>query len=195
MANHLAIHSLTQSLKELLRQSHAAAGNAVPAATFEVVSSAHFTTGTLSSDAEAVVTLYLYRVAVNHQLRNVGARPPIGALGLDLHYIVTVFADDADVEQKLLGWTLRELHYTGVLPHGLLTADAAWDPDELITLIPAELSYEDTVRIWDAADRPYRLSYGFIARVVRLAKDAVPDGRPVVATRFEHRNDVPQGAT
>jgi hypothetical protein len=131
-------------------------------------------------------------VAVNHQLRNVGARPPIGALGLDLHYLVTVFTEEADLEQKLLGWTLRELHYNGALPNGLLTADAAWDADELVTIVPAELSYEDMVRIWDAADRPYKLSYGFIARVVRLAKERGVEPRPVIATRFEHRDEIPR---
>jgi hypothetical protein len=41
------------------------------------------------------------------------------------------------------------------------------------------------MRIWDALDPAYRLSVAYVARVIRIEREAVPAGQPVVATRFD----------
>ena len=58
-----------------------------------------------------------------------------------------------------------------------------------MALLPTDLTTEDLTRIWDAANRPYRLSYGFIARVVRLGKEA-GEYQPVVAARLTFTDDL-----
>jgi hypothetical protein len=192
MANHLAIHALSASLRDFLQQSYeAAAGElSLPACQFEVLPAWKFA-GT-ETFSENTLTLYLYRVSTNHHLRNVRRGPPAGPLGLDLHYLLTVWGKDGETaatEQTILGWVLRELHYHPWLDASLLNAEGGWAADETVALLPADPSAEDLVRLWDAVNRPYRLSCGLLARVVRLAK---PDAEfaPVVATRLTFTDDL-----
>jgi len=49
--------------------------------------------------------------------------------------------------------------------------------------MPADLSLEDILRIWDELGPKYRLSVAYIARVVRIDRGITP-GPLVLATRF-----------
>lgn len=193
MANHLAIHSFCQSLCDYLSQRHAtysppAGIPALPAAAFTVLSSSKFS----SSDAitDVTVSLFLHRVTINNHLRNPRAGAPLGPLGLDLHLLLTIWADDAEDEHVLLAWALRELHQHAFLNRSSLSEDAGWAIDEQINLAPAELPPEEMARIWEAAHRGYRLSYPFVARVIRIGVDVTPDAAPVVATRFSYTDNL-----
>ena len=77
-----------------------------------------------------------------------------------------------------------------ILDASSLSPEAGWGANEVIQIIPAELSTEDVMRIWDALDPPYRLSVSYIARLVRLDPDAQQHARPVVATRFAYGEEV-----
>lgn len=193
MANHLAIHSFAQSLRNYLQQSHAAFKPALPAASFEVLSSGRFTS-TEETILDPSVTLYLHRITVNNHLRNTRKGPAVGPLGLDLHFLLTVWSQDAEKEYQLIGWAMRQLHFHAFLDQGSLSPDAEWAVDDLVSLYPAELSSDEMARIWEASHRGYRLSYPFIARVVRLGMEQ-PDGEPVVAARFTFSNDTDAGPT
>lgn len=193
MANHLAIHSFCQSLSEYLSQRHATYAPppgvpALPSASFTVLSSSKFS----SSDpiADGTVSLFLHRVTINNHLRNIRATPAIGPLGLDLHVLLTIWADDADDEHILLGWAMRELHQHAFLDRSTLSEVGGWAIDEQIHLAPADLPPEEMARIWEAAHRGYRLSYPFVARVVRIGPDITPDAAPVVATRLTYTDDL-----
>ena len=192
MANHLAIYSFSQSLAEFLGQSYAvfkaADGNhGMPAVTFDVLSTSDF-----SADKEIKnkVTLYLRRVTTNNQLRNVRAAQPTGTIGLDLHYLLTIWLDDALSEQTMLGWVIRELHCHSYLDASSLSDEAGWALDETVSIAPVDLSTEDMSRIWEAGRRGYRLSYPFAARIVRLQKLSTDGATPVVATRFDFSDRV-----
>jgi hypothetical protein len=193
MANHLAIHSFCQSLSDYLSQRHAtyvppSGVPALPSASFTVLSSSKFS----STDAIAngTVSLFLHRITINNHLRNTRTRSAVGPLGLDLHLLLTIWADDADDEHILLAWAMRELHQHAFLDQSSLSADAGWEVDEQINIVPAELPPEEMARIWEAAHRGYRLSYPFIGRLVRIDADQLPGGAPVVATRFEYSDEV-----
>lgn len=188
MANHLAINSFAQSLRHFLQQSHAAFTPALPAATFEVLSSGRFSAAD-EAIADPTVTLYLHRITVNNHLRNTRAGPAVGPLGLDLHFLLTVWSLDAEKEYQLMGWAMRQLHFHAFLDQGSLSPEAQWTVDEMVSLYPVELSSEEMARIWEASHRGYRLSYPFVARVVRLGVEQ-PDGEPVVAARFTFTDDV-----
>ena len=193
MANHLAIHSFCQSLSDYLSQRHAtyeppAGIPALPAANFTVLSSSKFSSTDAISDG--TVSLFLHRVTINNHLRNTRAAPALGPLGVDLHLLLTIWADDADDEHILLGWAMRELHQHAFLDRSSLSEIAQWAIDEQILIAPAELPPEEMARIWEAAHRGYRLSYPFIARVVRIGPDVTPDAAPVVATRFSYTDDL-----
>lgn len=173
MANFRAIHSVGNSLATWLKNSfptELAAGNS-----FDI----RLISGGEMNDPEepvAGLTLFLYRVTVNEHLRNAknpndpaGSRAP---LSLDLHYLMTVWAGTPDVEHVVLGWALDRLHQSPVLDLSALTPDAEWTAGDVVQLIPAELSTEDIMRIWDALRPSYRLSVSYIARVVRMGGTA-----------------------
>ncbi len=189
MANYLAVYSVGSSLITYLQNAYTAARTAdtsMPACSFALLSS-----GELQKEnpSTATLSLYLYRVTMNEYLRNAPRDPTTGApppLALDLHYLLNVWSDQAVVEHAVLGWAMRELYQHETLSPSDLTADGGWEPADLIQVIPAELSTEDLMRVWDAITLPYRLSVSYIARVVRIDVDgpAVPP-RPVVVRRFD----------
>jgi hypothetical protein len=195
MANHLAIHSFCQSLSDYLSQRHATyvpppGVPALPAANFTVLSSSRFSSN--DAIADGTVSLFLHRVTINNQLRNTRQQANLGPLSLDLHLLLTVWADDADDEHILLAWAMRELHQHAYLDRSSLGAEAGWAVDDQVNLAAVDLMPEEMARIWEAAHRGYRLSYAFLARIVRIDVDRVPDGAPVVATRFNHTDEVPR---
>jgi hypothetical protein len=135
------------------------------------------------------VTLYLYRVTMNPHVRNTShvnaGHQVTQPLSVDLHYLLTVWADTAEAEHTILGWVIREMYQHQTLSKSDLTAEGGWSAGDLVQLIPSELSNEDLMRIWDALDPGYRLSVSYIARVVRIDPDVQPDVRPVVARRID----------
>lgn len=198
MANVQAIHSVGQSIVTFLRNTYppTTGPGAMPECEFALVSSGELA-GTIEEQAR--VTLYLYRVTVNEHTRQ--QRPPNmsvqqqAPMGLDLHFLLTAWAGNAQDELLPLTWAMRQLFQHPILDASSLSPEAGWGSDEVIQVIPAELSTEDLMRIWDALDPPYRLSVSYIARHVRIDPDAIIETLPVVATRMGYGTAVPVGAT
>lgn len=189
MANVFALHSVGSSIVTLLRNSYPAeeAGRPMPGCSFELVSS-----GQLAGEIEETthLSLYFYRVTVNEHSRS--SRRPAAAsdtpapLGLDLHFLLSAWAANPLDELVTLAWTMRQLHQFPVLDASCLSPEAGWDSSEVIQVIPAELSTEDVMRIWDALDPAYRLSVSYVARLVHLVPEVPEEGsRPVVARRLD----------
>lgn len=188
MANVFAVHSVGSSIATFLRNTYPQqiVGRALPACSFELTSS-----GQLAGDIDETthITLYLYRITVNEHSRQT-RRPaaPSGSfvpLGLDLHYLLTAWAANPLDEQVTLAWAIRQLHQYPVLDASSLSPEAGWASDEVIQIIPAELTTEDVMRIWDALDPAYRISVSYVARPVRLDPDQdTEEFRPVVAARL-----------
>jgi hypothetical protein len=196
MANLFAIHSVGNSLATYLTNAYQdspsipADFRAANACKFELISSGEMTKE--NEPAPPTLSLFLYRVTINEHVRNT-SRPSAQSRGdiplsLDLHYLMTVWASGPLVEHTILAWAMRELYANPLLDVSSLSPEAGWAPDDVIQLIPSELSTEDIMRIWDALDPPYRLSVSYIARVVRLEAHTTPDALPVVATRYSWRN-------
>jgi hypothetical protein len=193
MANVFAIHSVGNSIVTYLRNSYpqALAGLDMPDCAFELVSS-----GELAGEpGDATrITLYLYRITVNEHSRQVHAASAAAArptpLGLDLHFLLSAWAGNARDEHTIVAWAIRQLHMFPILDASSLSPEAGWGANEVIQVIPAELSTEDVMRIWDALDPAYRLSVSYIARLVRLDPDTQRQARPVVTTRFDYGEEV-----
>jgi hypothetical protein len=186
MANVRAIHSVGSSLATYLNNTYPEPYRSEHPCTFRLRASGEM----LKPDDNdgTIASLFLYRVIMNEHLRNAGRGLDPGRraipLSVDLHYLLTVWADNALEEHTILAWAMLQLHQHPVLDASSLSPEAGWSSGDVIQLIPAELSTEDIMRIWDALEPPYRLSVSYIARVVRIDPDSGPDGRPVVATRF-----------
>jgi hypothetical protein len=184
MANISAVHSVGLSLASSLRNAYPTALRAQHPCEIRLISSGELAG---EDDPTPALTLFLHRVTVNEHLRNHSraahsADQP--ALALDLHYLLTVWANNALAEHTILAWAMRELHLRPVLDATALSPEANWERSDHVQIIPAELSNEDIMRIWDAITPSYRLSVSYIARVVRIDGDTLPEGQPVVAQRF-----------
>jgi hypothetical protein len=184
MANVFAIHSVCRSIAAFLQDSYPAsvAELPLPPCSFEVLSSSQMA-GPLVDASR--IGLYLHRTTISEHSRAqrpgriTDSRP--APLHLDLHFIVASWSRSAHDEQVTMAWTQRQLHLHPMLDFALLTAEGAWAADEVIQIVPAELSAEDTLRLWATLGAPYRLSAPYTARVVRLDADQpLPDAPPVL---------------
>lgn len=185
MANLRAIHSVGFSLVKYLRNAYPADLRQDHACDFRLVASGEINGQEV--DFGTAVTLYLYRVTVNPYVRN---SPHVNAsqqttlpLSVDLHYLLSVWADSALAEHTILGWVIRQLYMHQTLSQSDLTPEGGWDAGDFVQVIPSELTNEDLMRIWDALDPAYRLSVSYIARVVRIEPELQPELAPVVVRR------------
>ena len=156
--------------------------------TFQLVSSADIA-GEEKTALDNIVSIFLHRVTVNENFRaatriqDAPNREPV--LFLDLHYLVTYWGASAQAEHTILAWTMMQLQGMSSLDRSVLTPDAGWDASDSIQLVPADLSLEDILRIWDALGPKYRLSLCYLARVLRLDRGTQPS--PLgQGTRFEY---------
>lgn len=124
------------------------------------------------------ITLYLYRVAVNTTRRNLPPRtdpdgrryrPP---LPLDLHYLLIPWAKTAAKQQWLLGWSMRVLEDTPILPATLLNHHSSeadtFRLNEAVELVCEPLSLQEIVNIWDAFKPNLQLSVAYVARMITI---------------------------
>lgn len=125
------------------------------------------------------LSIFLYRVDFNKAMRAawsaVGSGDGKGHLALDLHFLLTAWADNAEHEHMILGRALQVLEYTPTLAGPLLYAPAlpyADEPEaattESVQILMEEISTEALMRIFDSLPTDYRLSVPYIARVVRI---------------------------
>jgi hypothetical protein len=194
MANIAAIRSVGSSLAEYLERSFQAAifppNVAKPACAFSVVSSGGIQEEVDPDNLAANVRIFLYHVSVDPHLRNSGRlsapdmQPP--PLSVALHYLFTFWSNSAENEHLILAWTMLQLQATSLLDATILSPEAGWTAEETVQLIPEELSTADMMRVWDTLQPEYRLSLGYVARVIRIDPAVAGDQQPVVATRFNY---------
>jgi len=190
-----AVHGLGESVVRHLRAAYAQARNAeeplpvaqrtLPACTFDQIGTGQLPANFAPGGTQ--VTLLMHRLGVDAHTRMLTSdRPaPTRPLSIELHYLVTAWSNVAAEEHAVLAWVMRELHRRPSLDRSVLGPSEAWDPDESVTLVPAEFDQEMLLRVWDALAPHYRLSVGYVARVIRLGDDRPgPDAGPVAAARF-----------
>jgi hypothetical protein len=195
MTNLKSIYTVGQSITTYLTKTFQAEGSAaldITTCDFQLISSNKMQDYKSAIDKIPALTLYLYRVTMNEHLRNT---PRLNAdshldipLSVDLHYLLTIWADKVQDEHCLLAWAMQQMYLHPVFDSSFLNSDVDWRPEDVVQIFPAELSPEDMMRLWDALEPPYHLSVSYVARVVRIDQARSPDGRPVVASRFNHKN-------
>ena len=192
MADYQAIFAVGDALAKYLTNNYDATVVGFPC-TFKLVSSAEIANED-TTHLDKTVSIFLHRITTAEHYRNVTRLQdnpfdqPV--LYLDLHYLLSYWdasAEGAEAEQKILVWTMQQLQSNPILDLSILslsTSAPGWDKTDSVQFVPADLSLQDILDIWDALGPKYRLSVGYIARVVRVDR-AVTPGLPVVATRFE----------
>ena len=124
------------------------------------------------------ISLYLYRVSTNTTRRNLPPRidangrryrPP---LPIDLHYLLVPWALTAEKQQWLLGWSMRTLEDTPILPAKLLnyygSGSETFRPDESVELVCEPIALQEIVNIWDAFKPNLQISVAYIVRMIEI---------------------------
>ena len=89
-------------------------------------------------------------------------------LPLDLHFLLTPWADNAEAEHAILGRAMQCLDSNPILSGPLLHPSGAWAPNEAVHLVMEEISTEAVMRTFDSLPVDYHLSVPYIIRIVRL---------------------------
>jgi hypothetical protein len=130
--------------------------------------------GSLPSFPTPALSIFTYRVDFNKTMRAswsaVGHADGRGHLPLDIHFLITAWADNAEHEQRILGAAMECLESNPILSGPLLHPDplADWAPGESMQIVMEELSTEAVMRTFDSLPTEYKLSVPYIARIVRL---------------------------
>lgn len=190
MSNFRTIATVTATL--VLEVLNSAASAAVPGAT-ATIARPDSTNGGASAPR---VNLYLYQVTPNAAGRNLDlpTRDSRGELvkrprvALDLHYLLSFYGDEAQLEpQRLLGSVALAMHTRSMLTRDMIRntiANAAFpflaasnlaDEIELVKLSPLPLSLEELSKMWSVFfQTQYALSMAYHATVVFIEGDETP---------------------
>jgi hypothetical protein len=191
VADYQAVFAVGDAIAKFLTNSYDPAVVGFPC-TFSLVSSEEIANED-TTQLDKTLSIYLHRITTNDNFRYVtqlqdqpGEKP---VMYLDLHYLVSYWdatAEGAEAEQKILVWTMQQLQANPILDTSILslsTTAPGWQSNDAIQIIPADLSLQDILDIWDGLGPNYRLTLGFVARAVRVDTTVTP-GPAVVATRF-----------
>jgi hypothetical protein len=135
------------------------------------------------ADNHRNLSLWLYQVVPNEHLRNAAfvrqnsdgleQYPP---LSLNLYYLLTPSTDNDEGDQKVLGKALQVFHDQSIL--AMPSAETPGEGEELhIALV--QRTIEELAEVWEALQKPYRLSVCYEVRVVRISSRRVVQARRI----------------
>lgn len=189
MASYQAIAAVGEAILGLLESARPPTPSEFDATHFMPYQASDFQNPT----SEERISLYLYHVAINSTRRSFPPRrdadgklyrPP---LPVDLHYLLTPWSQDPKKQQRLLGWSMRVLEDTPILPTGLLNSfgpeTAIFRPDEAVELVCEPLSLQEIVNIWDAFKPNFQISAAYVARMILIDSLVEEAEGPLVQTR------------
>ena len=138
------------------------------------------------------IAICLWRVAPNVNRRNFSTRTDKfgrrfrGSLPLDLFYLIVPFAEQAERQQRLLGWLMRDMHELGPLAptqlnHYLAESDVFAEAESL-NAVAEPLTVADYLTLWDRLKRlPPSATY--VLRMLLLDSETPLDEYPSVEER------------
>lgn len=141
----------------------------------EPVAVIHDLQGTISA-SPAKVTLFLYDVVEDPSARNRprvrGEVPPDIALrkprvALLLRYLITPWSNSRETDQAMLTRVVQAL-YDGAILSGPALHPELVATETVLKVTLSQLPLEDRTRVWNALQRPYRLSLAYELRVANI---------------------------
>lgn len=190
MARHQAIAATSTALAGLLRDRYPR-GEFGTSLDVQLYQSRDF-----ESPMRDGFSVFLYRVSINGTVRNMTLRrAPDGrrfrpSLPLDLHYLITPWAEDGERQHRMLGWVMRFMEDLGVLTAGHLNHYVAetdtFAPHEGLEIICDPLALADYLTLWDRLRPRLPTSATYALRMVLIESDVhVDDGQLVQTRRFD----------
>jgi Pvc16 N-terminal domain len=138
---------------------------------------------------EASVTIFLYQVGINGEMRNTprrslanGAkqRPP---LPLEVRFLLTPWTKKTRDAYRIIGAIAQLFYDQAVLGFSELLGEV-WAPDDTVEIVMESLPVEEHYDIWEPTDIPYRLSLAYLARVIGIESAISTVDSPVAVATF-----------
>jgi hypothetical protein len=124
------------------------------------------------------LSILLYRADFNKTMRpswsSAGSLDGQSHLPLDLHFLMTAWADNAEDEHQIVGRTMQCLDSFGALSGPLLYPTGDWQPGEAVQLYLEDMATDDLMRTFDSLQCDFRLSIPYIARIVVITGSILP---------------------
>jgi len=149
---------------------------------------------------EEGISVFLHRITAANNVRNMPPRVAADgkryrpAVSVDLHYLITAWAKDAVKQQRLLGWAIRTLEDTAILPAGVLNQFGPeaniFRPEESVDLIMEDIAIQDLLAIWEVGKPNIQPSVGYAARMVGLETSVEMEEAAAVQTRRFQTGDL-----
>ncbi|WP_447602797.1 DUF4255 domain-containing protein [Nitrospira sp. Nam80] len=184
MSSSAVVSEVSNLLKSILEEGLTTTGNPNP--TVELSNPSDET-------SEKTLSIWLYQVTPNAYLRNAPNLrtgddserfPP---LSLDLYYLLTPSQKNEPANQATLGRALQVLY-----DNSILTLNRGGDVEELHMNI-CQRSIEELASVWEALQKPYRLSVCFEVRTVQIDSERLlKAGR--IKERTSHFQEIPAEA-
>jgi hypothetical protein len=149
--------------------------------------------GDFSAPMREGFSIFLYRIAINGSVRNRTVRRSADghrfrpSLPLDLYYLITPWAEDAERHHRMLGWAMRFMEDQGVLSAGHLNHYVAesdtFEESEGLELICDPLTLVDYLTLWDRLRPRFPLSAAYTLRMLPVDSRIPLDAGPPVQSR------------
>ena len=184
MATYRAIAAVSSAIEGMIRDYY-------PRDEFDAgVQVALYQTRDFEAPMDNGFSVFLFHVGVNPTMRNLALRRrPDGrrvrpSLPLDLHYMVSTWATDVQMQHRMLGWVMRMLEDNSVLSgghlnHYLAGADA-FAHNEGLEIVCEPLSLADYLTLWDRLRPRLPVSATYRIRAVMLDSEQAVDEGPRV---------------
>lgn len=193
MADSAAISHVTQSVKSLLVSAFTDAGPFV-GTTIDLRSPSEIG---IPAGGANIVSLWLYRVQRFGELEN--APPKISSdgrlipapLALTLHFLVTPLTADEMTAHRLLGHAMQALNAHSRLGPEFTHDSLSGENDDPLGIHLEKQSFEDSLRIWQALNQPYRLSVPYFVQYVAIdSSRSFEAAEPVIDRNVDYQQIV-----
>lgn len=123
------------------------------------------------------VSLFLYRIYINGVQRTLPGRVRVDGqrsdtrLPLDLHVLLTIWAQDVTTQHEIAAWAMRVLEDHPTLTAGFMNMliNDTFQADERVDIVMGDLSHEDMMRMWESLRiNHYELSIPYVLRTVYI---------------------------
>ncbi len=149
------------------------------------------------------IGIYLHRISVDPFARNryvaspIPNKPAQPEMPINLHIFLLAWTNNGESESLLATWALQQIGSGLQMGFSQLkTYDNDWGLDEVVQIVPEEMSTEDLQRIWDSLPGNYILSVPYIVKTVRMLPDPQIDfDKPVstVVTPYYQKAELAKG--
>lgn len=121
------------------------------------------------------VGIYLHRISIDPHGRGrylsssttTGMAKP--ELPVNLHLMIIGWAAEADKEVDMLAWAMQQIGGGLELDSAsLVERDSSWGENNVVQIIPEDMTTEDLLRLWENLPRSYMLSTPYIIKTARL---------------------------